>query len=197
MKKGLLILLFAFVCLLVVGCGKEKDSELITQENDTIKNVESKKKEEKKDKFEPELNTLTCTSKDSKSRLEITEKIEYDVKNFKITKVYSQISAPKTMYTNWFAASLYPDLYDYDGKNTINLTDDEIREFTCVHRGAIEFTECTVEFKGKKAITTQTLDIDDYYKEKFSDTEYEKLDADFLSRIKAKNEDAGYSCTLN
>ena len=92
-KKGLLIILFAFVCLLVVGCGKEKESELITQDNDTIKNVESKKKDSNG------VSTLSCTFKldnDTTSIMVIEQKNGAKVFS-KVTSVVTK-ELSKTVY---------------------------------------------------------------------------------------------------
>ena len=74
-KKGFLVLLFALVCLVSVGCGKDK-------------------KEDKK--ADSNVKTLKCTQEEEGQKLEMT--IAQDQKSYKLDKANMVMTMPKSMY---------------------------------------------------------------------------------------------------
>ena len=76
MKKKGLILLFAGVCLLTVGCGKDKEED----------ETESKK--------ESNIRTLTCVKEADGEKMTMT--IKQDKKTFKFTELSMVMEAPET-----------------------------------------------------------------------------------------------------
>ena len=189
MKKGLVILLFVFVCLLVVGCGKE---EKITEEatpkasDKQVENVESNKKEE----YDPNnVNVLKCIEK--KDENETNWIVEQSKSSYKIVKTsfiiinrvgklyskgYFKIwnETKKNKPADW---QEHVDYYCYDED------DSEKYEQKCYGELGKDYEKITIETNGESFSSVVKSEIG--------------LDKDTLSKLKAEYEEEGRTCTLS
>ena len=80
MKKKSLILLLAGICLLSVGCGKEKEEE---------------KKETKKEENTVVVKTLTCSQESKNNKMIMT--LKQDMKTYKFTELTAYLEMPEAV----------------------------------------------------------------------------------------------------
>lgn len=100
MKKKGLILLFAGVCLLTVGCGKDKEEE----------KTESKK--------ETTIRTLTCVKEENGEKMTMT--IKQDKKTFKFAELTMVMESPEASLKEF---GIKPEQYE-----EMFCTDEEFTE---------------------------------------------------------------------
>lgn len=111
MKKKGLILLFACVCLLTVGCGKDKDKD-----------------DAKESKKESAVRTLTCVKEVDGEKLTMT--VKQDKKTFKFTELTMVMETPETSLKDYgITSDQYEEMFCDDEEFTrcsVNVKDGKI-----------------------------------------------------------------------